>query len=325
MQDPLLDVRNLTVCFLTTSGPVAALNDVCLGLGKQEILGLVGETGCGKTLTALSILRLLPFSARIADGEIIFDKRNLLVIPENEMREIRGKRISMIFQDPTSSLDPVFRIGDVMREILQSRQETNVREATKQSIEMLTEVNLPNPERILGLYPHELSGGMKQRVMIAIALLSRPELLIADEPTTALDVTIQAQILELIRNLVKELGTSVLLVTHNFGIVAENCERVAVMYAGAVVEHGKSRNVLEKPAHPYTKGLLSAVPKLFQKKEMLEVIPGVIPSLIDPPPGCKFHPRCKYAADKCKREIPSPTEVDDGHYVSCFRIGQGRP
>jgi len=320
MKDALLSVRNLRVCFPTTYGLVAALDGVCLELEKEKILGLVGETGCGKTLTALSILRLLPPSARIVAGEIVLRKRNLLDLSESEIREIRGKEVSMVFQDPTSYLDPVFTVGEVMIEVLESRQKIGRREAIEASIEMLTKLRLPNPERILRLYPHELSGGMKQRVMIAIALLCHPELLIADEPTTALDVTIQAQILELIRDIVKELRTSVLLITHNLGIVAENCEEAAIMYAGTVVEHGEVRDVLEKPGHPYTRGLLSATPKLFQKKETLEVIPGSIPSLIDPPSGCKFHPRCSYAIGKCKRERPSPVGLEHGHYVSCFRI-----
>ncbi|RLF99896.1 ABC transporter ATP-binding protein, partial [Thermococci archaeon] len=291
--EELLKVKDLKTYFYTYEGVVKALEGINLDIYKGESLGLVGETGCGKSVTALSIMRLIQWPpGKIIDGEIILDGKDLLKIPEEEMRKIRGSDISMIFQEPMSSLNPVFTIGSQISEAITLHQEVDKKEAEKRSLDMLDLVGMPDAEKVMKQYPHELSGGMQQRAMIAMALSCKPKLLIADEPTTALDVTVQAQILDLIQKVNKEIDSSMLLITHDLGVVAQVCSRVAVMYAGYIVEIGTAKQIFKNPYHPYTKGLMHAIPKIHVETKRLEVIRGVVPNLITPPSGCRFHPRC---------------------------------
>jgi len=317
MSSPLLEVRDLIVHFYTREGVVKALDGVMLRVGRGEIVSLVGETGSGKTVTALSIMRLLDHNARIVRGEVLFEGRNLLQLSEEEMRRIRGREISMIFQEPKSALNPVLTVGFQLREALEAHGEEG-EAALEKVLSMLRRVGLPDPERLVNRYPHELSGGMAQRVMIAMALLMRPKLLIADEPTSALDVTVQAQILELIQSLVREMNTSVLFITHDLGVAAEISDRIAVMYAGVVVEQGNVYDVFEEPLHPYTRGLLAAIPRPGRE---LMAIEGEVPSLLNPPSGCRFHPRCPAVMEVCKRVKPRLVEVEPGRLVACHLYG----
>ncbi len=320
-ENSLLDIRNLKTYFYTYKGVVKALEGVNLRIGANEILGLVGETGCGKTVTGLSILRLIDSPGKIIGGEIVFGGEDLLKLSENEMSErIRGKKISMIFQEPRSSLNPTYTVGSQISEAIRLHQRVDKREAMRRAVSILRQTGMPDPERIAGEHPHELSGGMAQRAMIAMALSCDPELLIADEPTSSLDVTIEAQILELIKDLISKLRTSVLLITHDLGIVAETCDKVAVMYAGNVVEYGDVRDIFKRHKHPYTEGLLNSVPKLKISGE-LYTIEGTVPNLITPPTGCRFHPRCPEARKKCSELKPSDVEIEPGHFVSCFLYG----
>ncbi len=312
----MLRVNNLKTYFFTEEGIVKAVDGVNLYIGEGETLGLVGETGCGKTVTALSILRLIQEPGRIIAGEVLYSGEDLLKKSKEEMRKIRGREIAMIFQDPLASLNPVYTIGDQLVEVLRLHQKLDKKEALRRAGEIIKLVKLPSPEKILNQYPHELSGGMRQRAMIAIALSCSPKLLIADEPTTALDVTIQAQILELLKELMQKFRSSVLLITHNLGVVAEFCDRVAIMYAGNIVESADVRAIFKHPKHPYTKALMNAIPRLHREVERLEVIRGSVPDLVDPPSGCKFHPRCEYAMPVCPEKVPLEKEVD-GHYVAC--------
>jgi oligopeptide/dipeptide ABC transporter ATP-binding protein len=321
-RDILLEVENLRVYFYTRKGIVKAVDGVSFNILKGEVFGLVGESGCGKSTTGLAIMRLIQWPGRIIDGRIIFKNEDLLKKSEDEMRRIRGSKISMIFQEPTTSLNPVFTVGEQVAESIMIHQSVERREAQVKVLEMLRKVGIAEPERVAKQYPHELSGGMAQRVMIAIAFSCNPDLLIADEPTTALDVTIEAQILELMKDLVREMGTSVLLITHDLGIVAENCNRVAVMYAGKIVEIADVKTIFKKPMHPYTVALLQAIPKFQGRKQPLPEIEGVVPSLIDPPSGCRFHPRCKQSKNVCSKQEPRLLEVEPGHLVSCFHIGE---
>ena len=317
-ENSLLDIRNLKTYFYTYKGVVKALEGVNLRIGANELLGLVGETGCGKTVTGLSILRLIDSPGKIIGGEIVFGGEDLLKLSENEMSErIRGKKISMIFQEPRSSLNPTYTVGSQISEAIRLHQRVDKREAFERSISILRQTGMPDPERIVKEYPHELSGGMAQRAMIAMALSCDPELLIADEPTSSLDVTIEAQILELIKDLISKFRASVLLITHDLGIVAETCDKVAVMYAGNVIEYGDVRDIFKRHKHPYTEGLLKSVPKLKVSGE-LYTIEGTVPNLITPPTGCRFHPRCPEARKKCSELKPPDFEVDSGHSVSCF-------
>jgi len=299
---------------------VRALDGVYFKVYEKEVFGLIGETGCGKTVTALSIMRLLPENAAIVEGKILFKGENLLEKSEEEMRKIRGRHISMIFQEPSAYLNPVFTIKEQMIDVLMAHQNIKKEEAEEKIIEALKLVALPDPERILKSYPHELSGGMQQRVMIAMALLSNPDLLIADEPTSNLDVTVQAQILDHLKKLKREKNLTTIFITHNMGVVAEMCDRVGVMYAGTIVEIGNVRQVIKEPYHPYTIGLLEAIPKPEAKGKKLHNIKGSIPNLINRPPGCPFHPRCPYVMDLCKKRKPLLREVEPGRYVACHRV-----
>jgi peptide/nickel transport system ATP-binding protein len=320
MKTPLLEVRSLSVQFQTDEGLVRAVEEVSLEVYPGEILSLVGESGCGKSVTALSILRLIPTPpGKIAGGEVLFNGRNLLSLREEEMEKVRGNEISMIFQEPMTSLNPVFTIGDQIMEALILHQGLDKKAARIKAIEMLDRVKIPSPETRVDAYPHQLSGGMRQRAMIAIALSCQPDLLIADEPTTALDVTIQAQVLRLLKEIQKEMGMAVILITHDFGVVSEIADRVAVMYAGRIMEQGPIEAIFEEVRHPYTQGLLNSLPQLEEKKRRLHAIPGQVPDATDLPEGCKFHPRCGLMIEDCKKEDPPLFQVDGGHYSRCIR------
>ncbi len=315
---PMLDVRDLKTYFYTEDGVVQAVSGVDFKIREGEIMGLVGESGSGKSVTSLSIMRLLGASGKIVEGQVLFRGRDLVQVTEEEMVKIRGSDISMIFQQPTSCLNPVYQIGAQVAEVLEIHHNVTKEDAWQQAVDMFRKVGIPDPERRAKSFPHEISGGQAQRVMIAMALACMPDLLIADEPTTALDVTIQAQILDLIRRLRTETGTSVLLITHDMGVIAEMCDNVAVMYAGQIVEYTDVATLFEEQLHPYTEGLLAAIPVLGEVRESLAVIPGSVPNLIDPPSGCKFHPRCPYVKEMCAREVPPLVEVVPGHSVRCF-------
>jgi oligopeptide/dipeptide ABC transporter ATP-binding protein len=319
---PLLEVKGLKTYFYTEDGVVRAVDGVSFEVYPGEVLGLVGESGCGKSVTSLSIMRLISKPGRIDEGEILLDGENLLKLSEEEMIKVRGNRISMIFQQPQTALNPVFKVGDQLAEVLDVHQDLGRDAGWKRAVALLKMVGVPDPERRAEAYPHELSGGMAQRVMIAMALACVPELLIADEPTTALDVTIQAQILDLMRDLRREMGTSVILITHDLGVVAEMAERVAVMYAGEIVEQTDVNTLFDQPLHPYTQGLIGSIPVLGEIKEKLDVIPGSVPNLVNLPPGCRFAPRCqarfKYACTICAEVKPDLIEVKQGHFVRCW-------
>lgn len=319
----ILEVRNLKTYFYTYEGVAKAVDGVCCHLAKGEPLGVVGESGCGKSVTALSILRLVPVPpGKIVGGEILFKGKNLLEFTEDEMRKVRGNRISMIFQEPMTSLNPVFTVGDQIQETLRLHQGLSKKETLEKSIEMLRRVDISSPEKAVERYPHELSGGMRQRVMIAMALACNPEILIADEPTTALDVTIQAQILDLMIKLKEELGMAIILITHNLGVVAETSKRVLVMYAGKIVEEAETKSLFINPKHPYTRGLLKSIPILGDKirrgKVRLREIPGVVPSPHELPSGCKFSTRCPSVMDICREKEPELKETEKGHFSSCW-------
>jgi oligopeptide/dipeptide ABC transporter ATP-binding protein len=321
-EDRLLEVRGLKTWFYTEDGVVKAVDGVDLAVSPGEIVGLVGESGCGKSVTSFSIMRLVGVPGKIVGGEILFEGQNLLQLPEADMMRLRGNRISMIFQQPTSCLNPVFKVGDQVSEVLKVHQQLNKAACRARSIELLKLVGIPEAEKRVDSYPQEMSGGMAQRVMIAMALACTPELLIADEPTTALDVTIQAQILDLLLNLRAQTNTSIILITHDLGIVAEMCERVAVMYAGRMVEQADVQTLFLEPLHPYTLGLIGSVPVLGQVKGRLDVIPGSVPNLVDLPPGCKFAPRCRarveHGLEVCTRSEPELRLAGPGHQVRCW-------
>jgi oligopeptide/dipeptide ABC transporter ATP-binding protein len=315
--EQLLQVRGLQAWFDTPAGTAKVLDGLDLEVGRGEILGLVGESGSGKSVTAYSILRLLRPPGRIAGGEVRLEGRELLGLSEREMREVRGKQISMIFQDPRGYLDPVTRVGSVVQEIYRTHEHAGRREAKERALDLLRSVGLPAPERVYRSYPHELSGGMAQRAMIALALACSPKLLIADEPTTALDVTIQIQIVRLLASLRDELGLTILLITHNLSVVAEVCDRVAVMYSGEIVETGPALEVFERSRHPYTVGLLGARPRVTSVEERLSDIPGRVPDLLAPPGGCRFHPRCFLGDEQCRREAPALRALAPDHRSRC--------
>lgn len=319
----LLDVRNLKTYFYTEDGVVKAVDGVDFYVKPGEVLGLVGESGCGKSVTSLSIMRLISAPGKIVEGQILFEGKDLVQAGEDEMIQVRGNRISMIFQQPQTALNPVFKVGDQIAEVLSIHQGMSKEAGLARAIELLQMVGIPEPERRAEAYPHELSGGMAQRVMIAMGLACVPNLLIADEPTTALDVTIQAQILDLMRNLRENIGTAIILITHDLGVVSEMCERVAVMYAGQIVEQADVQTIFARPLHPYTQGLIGSIPVLGKLKDRLEVIPGSVPNLVNLPPGCRFAPRCRareqYQLAVCTAQSPELMQVDsNGHKVRCW-------
>jgi peptide/nickel transport system ATP-binding protein len=317
--DVLLDVHGLKTQFSTEDGIIRAVDGVDFYVRRGETLGIVGESGCGKSVTSLSVMRLIAPPGKVAEGRIMFDNKNLLDLPESEMTKIRGNRISMIFQQPTTCLNPVFKIGDQISEVLSIHQSLGKEAGRKRAIELLRMVGIPSPEKRVEAYPHEISGGQAQRVMIAMALACAPELLIADEPTTALDVTIQAQILDLMRDLKSKTGTAIMLITHDLGVIAEMADRVIVMYGGQIVESCDVRTLFANPKHPYTKGLIGSTPVLGRLQERLYAIPGVVPAPTNWPPGCRFEPRCEIctgaAREHCQNELPPLREIAPGHHV----------
>lgn len=317
MSEKMFEIRNLTVRYDTDFEKVQAVNNISFSIDKESTMGLVGETGAGKTTTALAIMGLIPNPpGKIIDGEILFKGENLLNIKEKEMRKIRGNNISMIFQDPMTALNPVLTIGDQIMEVILLHNKISNAEATKRAIDILQMVGITG-ERY-NEYPHQFSGGMKQRVVIAIALACNPNLLIADEPTTALDVTIQAQVLKMMTELKKNLGTSLILITHDLGIVAEVCDNVAIMYAGEIVEYGTLYDIYENKKHPYTIGLFNSIPDLESEEDRLKIISGSVPNPADLPEGCKFHPRCPKCMEKCKTTLPINVEISPSHWVRCL-------
>ena len=324
MPETLIQVRNLKTYFLTDRGVAKAVDDVSFDIREGETLAIVGESGCGKSVTALSIMGLIPNPpGEVVGGTIHFNGKDLLKLSEREMRHIRGNNISMIFQEPMTSLNPVFQIGDQITEVLILHQKIKKREARDRAIELLKAVRIPSPESRMSDYPHQMSGGMRQRVMIAMALACSPKMIIADEPTTALDVTIQAQILELMEQLSESTGTAILLITHNLGVVAETSHDVIVMYAGRVVEKADAHSLYGDPRHPYTQGLMGSIPgiRADDKSTKLEAIPGMVPSLFSLPKGCKFNDRCKFAFDRCVQEEPELKVINQGHEVRCWLFG----
>ena len=318
--DYALEIKDLRISFASEGKRVEVVSGITINIPKGKIVGVVGESGCGKTVTALAAMKLIPEPpGKIDEGEIIFDGSNLLNYSDRDMRSIRGNRITMIFQEPISSLNPVFTVGDQIREVLSTHLNLSREQEKERVIELLKLVGIPAPERRMKNYPHEMSGGMSQRVMIAMALACNPEVLIADEPTTALDVTIQAGILKLIDDLRIKMGMAVLLITHDLGIIAEVADEVYVMYAGKVVEHAYTADIFKDPHHPYTVGLLNSIPDLHENKEMLNAIPGVVPSPENFPSGCRFQDRCPLVIDKCRENEPPLEEVGDGHRAACWR------
>jgi oligopeptide/dipeptide ABC transporter ATP-binding protein len=317
--EPLLSVRNLKTYFYTDEGVVRAVDGLSYDLTRGESLGVVGESGCGKSVHALSIMRLIPSPpGKIVDGQILFEGRDLLKLSDEQMRRIRGNRIAMVFQEPMTSLNPVLTIGEQIAEAVILHQKLDKKAAWERAIEMLDRVKIPLARERVKEYPHQFSGGMRQRVMIAMALSCNPSVLIADEPTTALDVTIQAQILDLMRDLQREFGTSIIMITHNLGVVAEMCDNVVVMYAGRPVEHTDVRSIFKEPKHPYTWGLLHSVPRLDVRQDRLIPIEGQPPSLIDLPPGCPFAPRCPFVMEPCVQENPPDFRVGSNHTAKCY-------
>ncbi len=318
MVDTLLEIRDLKTYFFTEAGVVKAVENAAVDVKSKETVGLVGESGSGKTVTALSALRIIPRPGRIVGGSIRFEGTDVLAMSDEEMRKLRGPKMAMVFQDPSSSLNPVYTVEKQLSDILMLHRNLTKKEASERAQYLLELVGIPEPHTRLKAYPHELSGGMKQRIAIARALSCEPTLLFADEPTTNLDVTVQAQVLELMKKLQRDLGMSMVMITHDMGIIADMTERVTIMYAGKVMEAADTKTIFHDPKHPYTEALLAAVPRVDQRK-ILEVIPGNIPNLIEPPSGCVFHPRCKYAKQICADAAPPLEEADKGHLVACVR------
>jgi oligopeptide/dipeptide ABC transporter ATP-binding protein len=314
----LLEIKDLTTHFFTRSGVVKAVDKLSLSLRKGRVLGLVGESGCGKTVTALSVLNLVPYPGKIVSGRIYFEGRDLLALPTEEMRRVRGSKISMVFQEPMTALNPVFTVGNQIAEVLTTHLAVTKRQAMASAVELLHSVGIPSPEKRVHEYPHQMSGGMRQRVMIAMAIACRPSLILADEPTTALDVTIQAHILELLGRIQAEMGMAMILVTHDLGLIAERAQDVAVMYAGRIVEQSGTKELFSNPVHPYTRGLMASVPKAGEEGgKRLRTIAGTVPRLHDLPSGCKFAPRCDIKTTRCETE-PELVEVRPGHLVRCW-------
>jgi len=316
----LLKVENLSIEFATPRGSLHAVDNISFELEEGETLGIVGESGCGKTVTALSLMQLIPKPpVKYRSGKIIFEGKDLLTLGKSELRQIRGSKISMIFQEPMTSLNPVFTVGDQIEEAILLHQNVSKKEARNRCIEMMLKVGIPDAEERLDYYPHQMSGGLRQRIMIAMALSCRPKLLIADEPTTALDVTIQAQILALIKELQAEFKMSMIIITHDFGVIAETADRVHVMYAGKIVEKSSVREIFNTPLHPYTVGLQKAIPSLVSSEQQLYTIPGMVPNLIRPPDGCRFEERCEFRQNNCKEQEPLLSKpMPDNHEAACF-------
>jgi peptide/nickel transport system ATP-binding protein len=319
MSEPLLELRQLAVSFATDDGTVRAVDGIDLALQRGRTLGLVGESGCGKSVTSLAVMGLLPRENSQVSGEVRFEGRDLLKVTPHELRDLRGARIAMIFQEPMTSLNPAFTVGNQIVEAIRRHQKISAAEARDKAIEMLRLVRIPSPEKRMDEYPHKLSGGQRQRVMIAMALSCGPNLLIADEPTTALDVTIQAQILDLMRGLRRDTGTAIILITHDLGVVAEMADDVAVMYAGQIVERAPVASLFARPEHPYTVGLLGSIPKLDQRRERLPSIEGRVPDMAHPPQGCRFAARCPFVEPACRQAVPDLVEVAPGHLSRCRR------
>ncbi|WP_017472800.1 ABC transporter ATP-binding protein [Amphibacillus jilinensis] len=323
MTSSLLEVKQLKTIFSSENGDVPAVNDISFTVNPGETVAIVGESGCGKSATSLSIMGLITDPGKVIAGEVLFEGSDLLSLSKKKLNRYRGNKMSMIFQEPMTSLNPVFTIGNQISEVIRKHQRVDKETAIKKSVEMLERVGISNASKVIKQFPHQLSGGMRQRVMIAIALACMPKLLIADEPTTALDVTIQAQILDLIKHLSEQQNTGVLLITHDLGVVAEMADRVIVMYAGEIVEETTVEELFDNPKHPYTMGLLGSTPRLEVEQEMLEAIPGVVPDLTEMPSGCPFHPRCKYAIEACKLEKPALIEDFPDHFARCIRAKEG--
>jgi peptide/nickel transport system ATP-binding protein len=318
LTQPVLDIRQLKLHFFSEKGVVQAVDGIDLTIRRGEIVGLVGESGCGKSVTSLSIMGLVPQPpGKIVNGSICFEGQDLTKLSQKKMQKIRGREIAMIFQEPMTSLNPLFTIGNQLVEAVRAHEKCSKKEAEARAVEMLEKVGISR-KGILREYPHQLSGGMRQRVMIAMAMILNPKLLIADEPTTALDVTIQAQILDLMKQLNEEYQTAILMITHDLGVVAEMCDRIVVMYAGQVVEETDRHRLFSNPKHPYTRGLLKSIPKLKERKKRLYAIPGQVPTPRNMPAGCRFAPRCEFVMDRCRKETPELTETDKNHYSRCF-------
>src|SRR5215469_7018831 len=322
MSEPVLSVRNLRVEFLTRHHALRAIDGISFDIAKGEVLGVVGESGAGKSVTGLAVIGLIDPPGRITGGEILLSGMRIDHLPAEELRRVRGKRIGMIFQDPLTSLNPLYRIGDQIIETIKTHTNLSDTAARKRAIDLLAEVGIPAPDKRIDGYPHEFSGGMRQRVVIALAICAEPELIIADEPTTALDVSVQAQIIALIKRLGRDHGTAVMLVTHDMGVIAETCDRVAVMYSGRIAEIGPVKDVVQHPHHPYTKGLMGAIPTLGPQGERLVQIPGAMPRLDAIPKGCAFHPRCAYAFERCRAERPEPMPAGQSQ-AACWLVGEG--
>ncbi len=323
MAENLLEVKNLKTHFFTEDGTVKAVDNVNFSIEKGKTLGIVGESGCGKSITSMSVLRLVEYPGRTVDGEINFDGQNLLELDENDMRGIRGNDISMIFQEPMTSLNPLFTIGSQIMEPILLHQGLSKKEARAKAIKMLDLVGIPRAEVVVDDYPHQLSGGMRQRAMIAMALACEPKLLIADEPTTALDVTIQAQVLKLMNDLKKETGTSIMFITHDLGVIAQMADHVIVMYSGHVVEDAPVDELFKNPKHPYTIGLFNSIPDIDDEETRLDTIDGKVPNPLELPKGCNFAPRCSFATEQCLNEEPELENISENHKVSCFVKGKG--
>lgn len=318
-KEKLLELKNVTTSFDTDDGKVTAIENISFELRKGETLGILGESGCGKSVTSLSIMRLLPDGVGyVENGEIIFQGEHLLDLKEEKMRSYRGNKMSMIFQEPMTSLNPVFKVKKQLVEVYTTHQDVNNKEAYKKALDILDIVGIPDPTSVIEKYPYELSGGMRQRVMIAMALACQPALLIADEPTTALDVTIQAQILKLMNELKQDINSSIMLITHDLGVIAQMVERVLVFYAGQIVERAQINDLYEKPKHPYTKGLIKSIPRIGNKRQRLDTIQGMVPSPFEFPQGCRFNPRCEHAMDICKEKEPPEVDVGDRHSAKCW-------
>ena len=323
MEKDTLQVEHLCTSFFTQNGEVKAVNDVSITVPKRSIIGIVGESGCGKSMTARSVIRLLKYPGKIVSGSVRLAGKELTALSERDMADVRGEEISMIFQEPMTSLNPVAKVGKQVREVVMLHRKVRAKEARAEVLRIFEKVGISEPERRYECYPHELSGGLRQRVMIAMAMICRPKLIIADEPTTALDVTVEAQILQLMKGLRDEIGTSIILISHNLGVIAQVCDYVYVMYAGRVVEQAETFELFDHPSHPYTRGLMNAVASLDGESVQLDTIPGVVPNLLHLPEGCSFSPRCDRCCDACRQSMPELAEIAPGHLARCVKTTEG--